>query len=88
VLSGRIQNNAVGTTIGAPDSKHSSKDWRSGYQDSDNEHSIYIALLTGYQIGIREGARSVQMRAGFIKRNFNFEKSQELKGRSEKFKNL
>jgi hypothetical protein len=26
------------------------------------------------------------MRASFIKRNFNFENSQELKGRSEKFK--
>jgi hypothetical protein len=27
------------------------------------------------------------MRASFIKQNFNFENSQELKGRSEKFKN-
>jgi hypothetical protein len=27
------------------------------------------------------------MRASFIKRNFNYENSQELKGRSEKFKN-
>jgi hypothetical protein len=80
MLSGRIQNSAVGTTIGALDSKHSSWDWRPGYQDSDNERIIYIALLAGFQIGIREGARSVQMRAGFIKRNFNFP--------SEKFKNL
>jgi hypothetical protein len=39
------------------------------------------------QIGIRGGARSHQWRGGFIKQNGNFEKSQELKGRSEKFKN-
>jgi hypothetical protein len=39
------------------------------------------------QISIRGGARSYQLRGGFIKQNGNFEKSQELKGRSEKFKN-
>jgi hypothetical protein len=39
------------------------------------------------QIGIRGGARSHQWRSGFIKQNGNFEKPQELKGRSEKFKN-
>jgi hypothetical protein len=41
------------------------------------------------QIGIRGGARSFQQRGGFgfMKQNGNFEKSQELKGRSEKFKN-
>jgi hypothetical protein len=39
------------------------------------------------QIGIRRGARSHQWRGGFIKQNGNFEKSQELKGRSEKLKN-
>jgi hypothetical protein len=39
------------------------------------------------QIGIRGGARSQQWRGGFIKQNGNLEKSQELKGRSEKFKN-
>jgi hypothetical protein len=40
------------------------------------------------QIGIQGGgARSHQWRGGFIKQNGNFEKSQELKGRSEKFKN-
>jgi hypothetical protein len=38
-------------------------------------------------IGILRGARSVQLRTSFIKRNGNFEKSQELKGRSKKFKN-
>jgi hypothetical protein len=37
------------------------------------------------QIGIRRGARSFQLRGGLIKENENFEKSQELKGRSEKF---
>jgi hypothetical protein len=37
------------------------------------------------QIGIREGARSFQLRGGSIKQNEIFEKSQELKGLSEKF---
>jgi hypothetical protein len=36
-----------------------SEDWRSGYQDSGNELSIYIALIAGYQIGIRRGASSI-----------------------------
>jgi hypothetical protein len=39
------------------------------------------------KIGIRGEARSHQWRGGFIKQNGNFGKSQELKGRSEKFKN-
>jgi hypothetical protein len=39
------------------------------------------------QIGIRGGTRYHQLRGGFIKQNGNLEKSQELKGRSEKFKN-
>jgi hypothetical protein len=39
------------------------------------------------QTGIRGGARSHQWRGGFIKQNGNFEISQELKGRSKKFKN-
>jgi hypothetical protein len=39
------------------------------------------------QIGIRGGARSFQQRGCFMKQNENFEKSQELKGRSEKLKN-
>jgi hypothetical protein len=39
------------------------------------------------QIGIRGEARSFQQRGVSIKQNENFEKSQELKGRSEKFKN-
>jgi hypothetical protein len=39
------------------------------------------------QIGIRRGATPFNMRTAFIKQNGNFEKSHELKGRSEKFKN-
>jgi hypothetical protein len=39
------------------------------------------------QFGILRGSRSCQLRGGFIKQNENFEKSQELKGRSEKFEN-
>jgi hypothetical protein len=38
------------------------------------------------QIGIRGGARSFQLRGGSVKQNERFEKSQELKGRSENFK--
>jgi hypothetical protein len=34
--------------------------------------------------GIQRGARSFSMKTGFITPNFNFEKSQELNGRSEK----
>jgi hypothetical protein len=37
------------------------------------------------QIGIRGGARSIQLRGGSIKQHESFEKSQELKDRSEKF---
>jgi hypothetical protein len=39
------------------------------------------------QVGIRGGARYHQLRGGFIEQHGNFEKSQKLKGRSEKFKN-
>jgi hypothetical protein len=38
------------------------------------------------QIGIRRGATSFNMSTVYIKQNVNIEKSQELKGRSEKFK--
>jgi hypothetical protein len=38
------------------------------------------------QIGIRQGARSFQLRGGFIKQNQSLENLQELKGRSEKLK--
>jgi hypothetical protein len=40
------------------------------------------------QIRIRRGATPFNMSTGFIKQNVNFEKSQELKRRSEKFKSL
>jgi hypothetical protein len=36
------------------------------------------------QIGIRRGATPFNMSTVYIKQNVNFEKSQELKGRSEK----
>jgi hypothetical protein len=36
---------AVGTPVGAQDTNQSSEDWRSGYQDSSNELSIYIELM-------------------------------------------
>jgi hypothetical protein len=41
---------------------------------------LYTALITGFHIaiGIRRGARSFQLRGGFIEENENFEKSQEL----------
>jgi hypothetical protein len=40
-----------------------------------------------YQIGIRRVATSFRMRTDFINQSENFEKSQKLEGRSEKFKN-
>jgi hypothetical protein len=43
--------------------------------------------LAGYQIGILRGARSNQLRCGFIKQNEIFEKLQELKAQSEIFTN-
>jgi hypothetical protein len=45
-----------------------------------------IGQMSADQIGIRQGARSFQLRGGLIKQNEIFEKSQELEGRSEKFK--
>jgi hypothetical protein len=42
--------------------------------------------LPDFQLGIRGGERSFQLRGGFIGQNENFENSQELKGRSENFK--
>jgi hypothetical protein len=44
---------AVGTPIGAQDTNQSSEDWRSGYQDTGSELSIYIALIAIFQLGIR-----------------------------------
>jgi hypothetical protein len=38
------------------------------------------------QFDILRGPKSFNIRSGFIKQNENFEKSQEFKGQSEKFK--
>jgi hypothetical protein len=43
--------------------------------------------LPDSKFGIRGGARPFQLRGGSIKQNESFETLQELKGRSEKFKN-
>jgi hypothetical protein len=59
---------------------------RSGYQVSGNERPVGTALLTGFQIGALLGARPTQLRDWFTKQTFHFEVSQELKGRSDKFK--
>jgi hypothetical protein len=69
VLSARIQNIAVLTPVGVSDSNQSSYGWRPGFQVSDNERPEYTALITRFQIGIRRGARSFQMRSGFMKRS-------------------
>jgi hypothetical protein len=43
---------------------------RPGFQVSDSERPEYTALITGFQIGIRQGARSFfQIRSGFMKRS-------------------
>jgi hypothetical protein len=62
LVSGAVQVHlecAVGVPIGAQETNQYSEDWRSGYQDSSNKLSIYIALIPGYQIGIRQGAGSI-----------------------------
>jgi hypothetical protein len=84
---GKMHFSAVDPPIGAQDSNQLSDNWRPGNQESGNEHSIYMKLLTGFQIGILLGAKSVKLRPRFIKQNVKFKKSQDLKGRSEKFKN-
>jgi hypothetical protein len=78
---------AVDSPIGAQDSNQVPYNWRPGKLESGNERSLYMKLLAGFQIGILQGAKSVQLRLSFIKQNGNFEKSQDLKGQSEKFKN-
>jgi hypothetical protein len=90
VRSNSIRNmhfSAVDPPIGVQDSNQLSDDWRPGNLESGNEQSIYMKLLTGFQISILRGAKSVQSRPRFIKQNRKFKKSQDLKGRSEKFKN-
>jgi hypothetical protein len=51
--------------------------WRTGFQ------TFGLGLASRIP---RFRARSIFMKTGVIKQNFNFEKSQELKGQSEKFK--
>jgi hypothetical protein len=58
---------AVDPPIGVQDSNQLSDNWRPGNQESGNELSKYMKLLTGYQIGILRGAKSVQLRPRFIK---------------------
>jgi hypothetical protein len=50
-------------------------------------HTGFQSAPLGIQIGIRCRAQVARMRLGFIKQKLNFKNSQELKGRSEKFKN-
>jgi hypothetical protein len=77
---------AVDPLIGAQDSNQLADNWHAGNQESGNERSIYKKLLAGFQIRILRGAKCVQLRASSIKQNRNFEKSQELKYQTEKFK--
>jgi hypothetical protein len=63
------QNSVVLTPIGVSDSNQSSYDWRPGFQVPDNERPEYTAVITRFQIGIRRGARSFQMRSSFMKRS-------------------
>jgi hypothetical protein len=55
--------------IGVSDSNQSSYDGHPGFQVSDNEGLEFTVLITGFQIVIRRGARSFQMRYGFMKRS-------------------
>jgi hypothetical protein len=64
-----------------------------GTQDAGNAgmSTLYVCIYTvelrwGYQIEIQGVVHSVQMRTGFMKQKWNFKKSQELKGWSEKCK--
>jgi hypothetical protein len=86
VLSARIQNSAVLTPISASDSNQSSYGWRPRFQVSNNERPEYTALITGFQIGIRRGARPFQMRSSFMKRSQNLNNSQELKANQKNLK--
>jgi hypothetical protein len=78
---------AVYPPIGAQDSNQAPDNWRPGNQESGNERSVNMKLLAGFKIGILQGAKSIQLRPSFIKQIVNFKNSQDLKGRSEKFKN-
>jgi hypothetical protein len=49
---------AVDSPIGAQDSNQLSENWRPENMESGNEQSIYKKLITGFQIGILQGAKS------------------------------
>jgi hypothetical protein len=70
VLS-RTPNRAGVAPIGEQDTDQTFDDWRPGYQESGNELSL--ALLAGYQFGIRREGSSIQMRTAFtvFKQNIN-----------------
>jgi hypothetical protein len=54
VRSNSIQNfpfSAVESPIGAKDSNHTSEDWRTGFLECGNEHTVYIVFRSGFQIG-------------------------------------
>jgi hypothetical protein len=72
----KLPCSAVDSPIGAQDSNQLSENWRPGNKESGNEQSIYKKLLTGFQIGILQRAKSVYLRPRFIKQNGNFKKSQ------------
>jgi hypothetical protein len=44
---------AVESCIGTQDTNQTSKDWRTGYLECGNEHTLQIVLFSGDQIGIR-----------------------------------
>jgi hypothetical protein len=60
---------AVDSPFGAQDTSQLSENWRPGFQECGNEPHLYTELLTGFQIGILRGAKSIQLRPRFIKRN-------------------
>jgi hypothetical protein len=54
--SNRVQNlkyYAFESCIGTQDTNQTSKDWHTGLLECGNEHTAYIVLRSGYQIGIR-----------------------------------
>jgi hypothetical protein len=60
---------------------------RVGAQDARYPATSVLYTQQWQHFGILRGARSHQLRGSFNKQNDNFEKSQELMGQSEKFKN-
>jgi hypothetical protein len=64
------------------------KQWNPVRQTSYTEEFLLMSADLRKQIGIWRGTTLFNMKTVYIKQNGNFEKSQELKGRSQKFKNL